>query len=722
MQQSSSSLSTGYNYDTTEGRPYPEDEALSHVGSAMMQELLDVMLNTPLEDHLLIAEGILGGLHTAAQRIERSADKARDDMNRGVREFDGSEVADTELQEATAKARACDAALEAVEKIRDAAAMAYTVATGEVWSPWKGYVRGSATTAALMDAKDALRSNKAARHAATTPGAVLVAFRASPQAVSQTDANRIFDALNWAQQTYPTMALITTGLKGAEKIAMRWAQQKRVTIVLAKADFMKKREAEQKAHVAAAASTQANIAPPGSAIFVSREQALAGSPRVAIDTPALQGSIALKGGRLDDLFLKDYRETLAKTSPPVELLRPEGAKDAYFSDSGWTGPIQSPGPLTVWTQTSQGPLSPSHPVILNWDNGQGLLFTRSIAVDARYMFTVTNTVANKGAAPVQLAAYASVQRQGIPTLTPNWLVNEGAIGSLNGILKQIAFKNWKKNGDQSGPSTGGYMGITDKYWLAAVVPAPKEDVKGEFKVSTVNGADVYEADYVGSPRTLAPGAQTSETTHVFAGAKKVAILQDYQKALSIPHFDDAVDWGWLWFLTRPMFFVLELFFHLFGNFGLAILGLTVVVKALMFPLANKSYESMSKMKKLQPEIEGIKKRFPEDAMKQQQETMALYKKEQINPLAGCITMLPTIPVFYSLYTVLTVTLEMRQAPFFGWIHDLSAPDPTTFVNLFGLIPWAPGATPLIGGILDGPLHLGVWPLALRLRHVALHGR
>ena len=239
MQQSSSSLSTGYNYDTTEARPYPEDEALSHVGSAMMQELLDVMLNTPLEDHLLIAEGILGGLHTAAQRIERSADKARDDMNRGVREFDGSEVADTELQEATAKARACDAALDAVEKIRDAAAMAYTVATGEVWSPWKGYVRGSATTAALMDAKDALRSNKAARHAATTPGAVLVAFRASPQAVSQTDANRIFDALNWAQQTYPTMALITTGLKGAEKIAMRWAQQKRVTIVLAKADFSK---------------------------------------------------------------------------------------------------------------------------------------------------------------------------------------------------------------------------------------------------------------------------------------------------------------------------------------------------------------------------------------------------------------------------------------------------------------------------------------------------
>ena len=235
----SSSTPSGFGFDTTEGRRYPEDEALSHVGSAMMQELLDVMLDTPLEDHLLIAEGILGGLHTAAQRIERDADRARDEMNRGVRDFDGSEVADTELQQATARARACDAALAAVEKIRDAAAASYTVATGEVWSPWKGYIRQSPTTAALMDAKDAIRSNKAARHAATTPGAVIVAFRASPHAVGALDASRIFDALNWAKETYPTMALVTTGLHGAEKIAMRWAQQKRVTIVLAKADFNK---------------------------------------------------------------------------------------------------------------------------------------------------------------------------------------------------------------------------------------------------------------------------------------------------------------------------------------------------------------------------------------------------------------------------------------------------------------------------------------------------
>jgi hypothetical protein len=235
--RSHSSIGSAADVDTSDGRPYPDDDALEHLGGAIMQELLDVILDTPLEDHSVIAEGLLGGLHTAAQRIEREADKARDEINRGVRDFDGSEVADTDLQEATAKARACDAALAAVEKIRDAAAAVYTVATGEVWSPWKGYIRSSPATAAMIDARDALRSAKAARHAATNPGTVIVAFRASPQAVSALDASRIFDALNWARERYPTMALATTGLKGAEKIAMRWAQQKKVAIVLAKADF-----------------------------------------------------------------------------------------------------------------------------------------------------------------------------------------------------------------------------------------------------------------------------------------------------------------------------------------------------------------------------------------------------------------------------------------------------------------------------------------------------
>jgi hypothetical protein len=293
----SSSTPSGFGFDTTEGRRYPEDEALSHVGSAMMQELMDVMLDTPLEDHLLIAEGILGGLHTAAQRIERDSDRARDEMNRGVRDFDGSEVADTELQQATDRARACDAALAAVEKIRDAAAASYTVATGEVWSPWKGYIRQSPTTAALMDAKDAIRSNKAARHAATTPGAVIVAFRASPHAVGAVDASRIFDALNWAKETYPTMALVTTGLHGAEKIAMRWAQQKHVTIVLAKADFNKHGRAApfrandemmalDPVHVLTLAASletgAAESTPFGPALNLAQEAAKRGVPHIAL--------------------------------------------------------------------------------------------------------------------------------------------------------------------------------------------------------------------------------------------------------------------------------------------------------------------------------------------------------------------------------------------------------------------------------------------------------
>ena len=471
-----------------------------------------------------------------------------------------------------------------------------------------------------------------------------------------------------------------------------------------------RREAEAKAKAVAIAKTPLIAAPAGSSVFVTRAQAVAGSPRARIDTPALEGSISLKGGRLDDLYLKDYRETLAKDSPPVELFRPEGAKDAYFFEAGWVGGVAAPGPGTIWTKTAGEVLAPGKPVVLSYDNGQGLVFTRTFAVDERYMFTVTDKVENRSPRPAALAAYASVQRQGTPSLTSNWLVNEGAVGSVDGVLKEIPFKKWKKDGNQSGTTHGGYMGITDKYWLAAVAPDPGRAVKAEFKVSSVNGVDVYEADFVGEQKTLAPGSALSETTRLFAGAKKVSILQDYQKALGIPHFDDAVDWGWLWFLTRPMFVVLQFFYKILGNFGLAILGLTVVVKALMFPLANKSYESMSKMKKLQPEIDEIRKRHPDDPGKQQQEIMAFYQRERVNPLAGCVTILPTIPVFYSLYTVLTVTIEMRQAPFFGWIHDLSAGDPTTFVNLFGLIPWNPAATPMIGGFLDGPLHLGVWPL------------
>ncbi len=446
---------------------------------------------------------------------------------------------------------------------------------------------------------------------------------------------------------------------------------------------------------------------PGAPTYLDRTHALTASPRIPISTPDLQGSVSLKGGRIDDLFLKDYRETIAKDSPPVELFRPEGAKQAYFTDFGWSAQAQTPGPLAVWKQTSGGALKPGKPVTLSWDNGQGLTFNRTIAVDTRYMFTVTDTVANHGASAVTLAPYASVQRQGQPELSKSLYIHEGAVGSLGGQLRLEAFKNWKKHGDTTYQSTGGWLGLTDKYWLAALIPNQSAPVKAQYRVDTVDGVDVFETDYVAQPRTLAPGASTSSVTRVFAGAKKVSVLQDYQRQLGITHFDDAVDWGVLWFLTRPIFWLLLQFYNATGNFGVALLILTVTVKLATFPLANKSYASASKMKKLAPQIAAIKARNKDDAAKQQQETMALYQSEKINPVAGCLPALIPLPIFFALYKVLFVTIEMRQAPFLGWIHDLSAPDPTTFVNLFGLLPWNPGATPALGTFLDGPLHIGL---------------
>ncbi len=470
----------------------------------------------------------------------------------------------------------------------------------------------------------------------------------------------------------------------------------------------KAREAAQRA--AAVQQQQAALAAPGAATYIDRDQALKASPRVTIDTPALQGSVALKGGRLDDLFLKDYRTTISKTSPPVELFRPEGAKQAYFADFGWTGPVATPGPLTQWTQTGAGALSPGHPIALTYDNGAGLGFTRTISVDDKYMFTVADQVANHGGAPVKLAPYATVQRQGEPELAKTNIIHEGAIGSLAGELRMITFKAWKKQGDTGFNSTGGWLGITDKYWLAALAPDQRTPIKAQFRADEVNGVNVYEADEVGPVQTLTPGATAGSTVHVFAGAKRVSVLAGYESALGIPHFDDAVDWGHFWFFTRPIFWLLETIHGYVGNFGVSILLLTLILRGAMFPLANKSYESMSKMKKLAPEIEAIKKKNEKEPAKTQQETMQLYQREKINPLMGCLPLVVQIPIFFSLYKVLYVTLEMRHAPFFGWIRDLSAPDPTTFVNLFGLLPFNPAAIPLIGGFLDGPLHIGVYPI------------
>jgi YidC/Oxa1 family membrane protein insertase len=481
----------------------------------------------------------------------------------------------------------------------------------------------------------------------------------------------------------------------------------------------KRRQAEMKSQTAVAGQTQtpaagAPVAPAPQPL--TRASAKAASPRVAVETPALSGSLTLRGARIDDLYLKQYRETVAKNSPPVELFRPEGAQNAWFAEFGWTGQNLAGLPTadTVWTVKQGGRLTPTSPVVLTYTAPQGLVFTRTVAVDDQYMFTITDTVANTGAAPVTLAPYGSVQRQGLPEthVGGSQVVHEGALGVFNDELSLKKYKAWKKAREETFSSTGGWLGVTDKYWLAALIPDQKEKIAAAFRVTPAQGVDIYETSYVGQSQVIAPGRQISETTRLFAGAKVAPVIKGYQDTLGLPRFDSSIDWGMFWFFTRPIFWTLEQFFHLVGNFGIAILMLTVVIKLIFFPLANKSYESITKMKKVQPRVEELKARYKDDPPKMQQEMMRLYQTEKINPLSGCLPILIQIPVFYALFKVLSVTIEMRHAPFFGWIRDLSAQDPTTVLNLFGLLPWDVAAAPLIGGFLDQYVHIGIWPLIM----------
>lgn len=458
---------------------------------------------------------------------------------------------------------------------------------------------------------------------------------------------------------------------------------------------------------------------PADPVFVTdRGQALGRAARVPIESPTLKGSLSLLGGRIDDLFLVRYRETLADDSPPVELFRPQGMEHAYFAQFGWTGPNVPggvPGPNTLWRLTGGSSLTPSTPVTLTWDNANGLRFTRVIALDSQYLFTVTDTVANLGTQAITIAPYGRVERQGVPPgLGRDMILHEGAIGTFSRgdgfVTEQHKYKDWAKKPRIEHDTTGGWLGITDKYWLAALIPDQSERVEAGFRVRTRGETQVQEASVLGAARVINPGRQITETQRLFAGAKRSEVLSSYEDSLNLPRFVYAIDWGFLFFLTRPIFMVVEFFYGLLGNFGLAILALTVVVKLIMFPLANKAYESLSKMRKLQPKMEEIKKKHEGDQQKQQMELMALYQKEKINPLAGCLPILVQIPVFYALYKVLFVTIEMRHAPFFGWIKDLSARDPSNIWNLFGLIPWDPASVPVLGGLLVGVLGLGILPL------------
>jgi YidC/Oxa1 family membrane protein insertase len=444
-----------------------------------------------------------------------------------------------------------------------------------------------------------------------------------------------------------------------------------------------------------------------------RQEALARSQRVVIDTPRVRGSIALSGGRIDDLSLVQYRETTDPKSPAIQLLSPSGSPQPFYAEFGWIDAsgrnLRVPTSETVWRQEGSNSLSVGRAVTLVWQNGHGLEFRRTISVDDRYLFDVRDEVTNDGGVAVVLAPYALISRHNPPPSLGTYLLHEGAIGVLgNQGLQEVTYEALDDKKRITFNLGNAWLGFTDKYWAAILLPDISSHLQAEFSANALGTLKTYQADYVQDAQTVAPGSTASSTARLFAGAKEVAILDGYDKALNLNRFDLAIDWGWFRFITKPMFTLIDTIFRLVGNFGVAILAVTLMLKVAFFPLANKSYASSAKMKALQPQIQLIRETFRDDKVKQQQATMELYRKEKINPIAGCLPTLIQIPVFFSLYKVLFVTIEMRQAPFFGWIRDLSAPDPTNVFNLFGLIPYDPLSLPLLGGFLM----VGAWPLAM----------
>jgi len=454
----------------------------------------------------------------------------------------------------------------------------------------------------------------------------------------------------------------------------------------------------------------------GNRTFADRDAAVAATERVAVETAALKGSISLTGARLDDLRLKKYTETVDPTSPIITLLSPSGAPDGYYVEQGWApangSTIVTPDRNSVWTvENGAATLTAATPVTLRWDNGAGLVFRRTFAVDDNYLFTVTQSVENQSTGDVALFPYSKVVREGTPKVQNFFVQHEGPLGVLgsnNLIAKKYADVVNDKQIDVTS-ATGGWVGITDKYWATAVLAEPGSPLNARFSHMKSGTLDVYQTSFVESTPVVVPaGSKVEDKSFVFAGAKQTQIIDSYDKTYGFDRLELLIDWGWLHFITRPMFDLLQLLYGFLGNFGLAILGVTVIVKALFFWFANRSYASMAAMRRVQPEMKAIQERFKDDRAAQQQAMMELYKKEKINPLSGCWPILIQIPVFFSLYTVLFISLEMRHAPFFGWIVDLAAPDPTNIFTLFGLIPWDPTVLPVVGGLL----HLGVWPLIM----------
>ncbi len=465
---------------------------------------------------------------------------------------------------------------------------------------------------------------------------------------------------------------------------------------------------------------------PAAAATQSVATAAADTPRISIETPRILGSISLLGGRIDQISLKDYRQTTDPDSPIVDVMRPVGAQDAYYALYGWS-PANGlsldsvPGPDTVWTAPAGAALSPESPVTLTWDNGSGLTFTRQISVDQDYMFAITQSVQNASGSTIALAPYGTLTRHGTPSdLKKFFILHEGTVAMTDGTLDEQTYKKIAKfdfNAAQGSKAvvttaeTSGWIGFTDHYWLSALIPADGQPVRQINKY--IENRDIYQTATLMPTQTVADGANINITTRLFVGAKEWETLKHYQNEEGVAGFVDSIDWGWFFFLTKPIFALLHKLNAMIGNMGWAIIALTFILKGIVFPLAYKSYASMAKMKELQPKMEKLKEEAGGDRQKMQQAMMELYKKEKVNPASGCLPILIQIPIFFSLYKVIFVTLELRHAPWLGWINDLSAPDPSSILNLFGLLPFAaPDPSSILAfvslGILPILLGISMW--------------
>jgi YidC/Oxa1 family membrane protein insertase len=432
-------------------------------------------------------------------------------------------------------------------------------------------------------------------------------------------------------------------------------------------------------------------------------------PRVSLMSKEISGSISLRGARIDDVTLTQYRETLDPESTLINLLLKSNERNPYFIEFGWSSPdgVKVPNGKTLWKASKQI-LSPDTNVTLSWDNGEGVVFYQDISIDDTFMFTVNQRVKNNSKNLITLYPYGLIRRTGEPETTRFFVLHEGPLGVFDGTLSEKSYEDLEdagKKGINIKPlEAGGWIGLTDKYWLSALLPDQKEIFNFTYRHLNSSGGQ-YQTDFLGKAIKIQSKSQGEFLSRAFAGAKRLVLLDDYEEKFNIKYFDKAIDFGWFYFLTKPFFYALSWANDYLGNFGLAILAVTVLVKLVFFPLANKSYKSMAKMRNLAPEIKKLRERVGDDRQKLNQEMMNLYKKEKVNPAAGCLPILVQIPVFFALYKVLFVSIEMRQTPFFGWIKDLSVADPTSILNLFGLLPYSTSMLPDF-------LNLGVWPLLM----------